>query len=133
MDNLHSFLMALTQDRPRRKVTGSRYVDLKKKKFAQLGRHPTFTKMGDRKIKVLRSLGGNEKKILYSDKIVNVFDSKTKKYKKVEIKTVVENPANRHYVRRNILTKGTIVETSLGKAKITSRPGQEAVLNGVLV
>jgi len=65
--------------------------------------------------------------------MINVYDPKTKKYSKVEIKTVVENPANRHYVRRNILTKGTIVDTSLGKAKITSRPGQEAVLNGILV
>ena len=83
MDNLHSFLMALTQDRPRRKVTGSRYVDLRKKKFAQLGRSPTFTKVGDKKIKVLRGRGGNEKSVLYSDKVLNVFDPKTKKYKKV--------------------------------------------------
>ena len=125
--------MAHSQDRPRRKVSGSRYVALRKKKFAQLGRFPTLTKVGERKVKVLRGKGGNRKEILYSDKTLNVFDPKTKKYKKVEIKTVVENPANRHYVRRNILTKGTIVETSLGKVKIISRPGQEAVLNGVLV
>jgi len=108
-------------------------VDLKKKKFAQLGRDPTLTKIGEKKVKSLRVRGGNEKKILYTDKMINVYDPKTKKYSKVEIKTVVENPANRHYVRRNILTKGTIVDTSLGKAKITSRPGQEAVLNGILV
>jgi len=125
--------MAISQERPRRKVTGSRYVDLRKKKFANLGRDPTSTRVGDRKVKLLRGKGGQRKEILYTDKMLNVFNSKTKKYEKVEIKNVVENPANRHYVRRNILTKGTIVETSLGKAKITSRPGQEAVLNGVLV
>ncbi len=125
--------MARSQDRPRRKVSGSRYVDLRKKKFAQLGRDPTLTKVGEKKVKTLRVKGGHDKKILYSDKMLNVFDPKTKKYKKVEIKTVVENPANRHYVRRNILTKGTIVDTELGKAKIISRPGQEAVLNAVLV
>lgn len=125
--------MAISQERPKRKVTGSRYVDLRKKKFANLGRDPTLTKVGDRKVKLLRGKGGHKKEILYSDKVLNVFNPKSKKYEKVEIKNVVENPANRHYVRRNILTKGTIVETSLGKVKITSRPGQEAVLNGVLV
>ena len=34
--------------------------------------------------------------------------------------------ANRHYVRRNILTKGTVITTDKGNAVITSRPGQEA-------
>ena len=63
----------------------------------------------------------------------NVFDKKSGKAKLVEIKTVVENPANRNFVRRNILTKGAIVETELGKAKITSRPGQQGFLNAVLL
>tara|TARA_Y100000310_G_scaffold287391_1_gene312262 strand:+ start:410 stop:787 length:378 start_codon:yes stop_codon:yes gene_type:complete len=125
--------MAISQERPRRKVSGSRYVALRKKKLAQLGRDPTFTKVGEKKVKSLRVKGGHRKDILYSDKFVNVFDPKSKKYKKVEIKTVVENPANRHFVRRNILTKGTVVETELGKAKIVSRPGQESVLNGILI
>ena len=125
--------MAISQARSKRKVSGSRYVDLRKKKFAQLGRDPTLTKLGEKKVKSLRIRGGHEKKILYSDKILNVFNPKTKKYKKVEIKTVIENPANRHFVRRNILTKGTIVETELGKVRIISRPGQEPVLNAVLV
>jgi len=46
---------------------------------------------------------------------------------------VLENPANRHFVRRNILTKGTIIETVKGKAKITGRPGQEGMVNAVLI
>jgi len=125
--------MAISQERPRRKVTGSRYVDFRKKKFALLGRDPTLTRLGERKSKVLRGRGGNKKEILYTAKLLNVYNPKTKKYERIEIKNVIENPANRHYVRRNILTKGTIVETSLGKVRITSRPGQEAVMNGVLV
>ncbi len=122
-----------SQERPRRKVSGSRYVNFRKKKFALMGRDPTLSKVGERKVKNLRGRGGGKKEILYSDKLLNVFNPKSKKYEKTEIKNVVENPANRHYVRRNILTKGTVVETSLGKAKITSRPGQEAVLNGILI
>ena len=46
---------------------------------------------------------------------------------------VIENKANPNYVRRNIITKGAIVETSAGKAKVTSRPGQDGVINGVLI
>ncbi len=52
---------------------------------------------------------------------------------KVEIETVLENPANPNYVQRNILTKGAIISTEKGKAKITSRPGQDGVVNAVLI
>ena len=34
---------------------------------------------------------------------------------------------------RNILTKGAFVETNLGKVKITSRPGQDGNMNGILI
>ena len=64
---------------------------------------------------------------------INVYDSKTKKYSKEKIKTIVENNANRHFVRRNIMTKGAVVETAKGKVKITSRPGQVGVLQGILI
>ena len=47
--------------------------------------------------------------------------------------TVTENPANKNYVRRNYLTKGAVVTTELGKAKITNRPGQDGCINAVLV
>ncbi len=98
-----------------------------------MGRLPVFTGIGARKVKTVRTVGGNKKsKILRAEK-VNVYDPKTKKYEVVEIKNVVENPANSQYVRRNLMTKGAIIETPKGKAKITSRPGQEAVLNAVLV
>jgi small subunit ribosomal protein S8e len=36
-------------------------------------------------------------------------------------------------LQTNILTKGTIVETPLGKAKITNRPTQEGMINGILI
>jgi len=62
-----------------------------------------------------------------------VTNPKTHTTSKTDIITVVENPANIHYVRRNILTKGAIVNTKLGKARITSRPGQSGVINAVLI
>ena len=53
--------------------------------------------------------------------------------KKATIKMVVENKANKDFVRMNILTKGAIIETDLGKARIINRPGQEPQINAVLV
>ena len=38
-----------------------------------------------------------------------------------------------NYVRRNILTKGAIVETELGRARITSRPGMDGIISGVVI
>lgn len=55
------------------------------------------------------------------------------KVRKVKIKNVMENPADRHFARENIITRGAIVETELGKAKITSRPGQDGIANAILV
>lgn len=60
-------------------------------------------------------------------------DPKNNKMQIAEILGVIENHANDHFVRRNIITKGAVVETNLGQVKITSRPGQDGVVNGVLI
>jgi small subunit ribosomal protein S8e len=125
--------MAKVQDRSKRKLSGSRYVAFKKKKQYELGRQPTLTKVGETKSKKIRTMSGRRKEVLLTGNTLNLYNPKTKKYSKEELKTVLENQANRHYVRRNILTKGSIVETSKGKAKLTSRPGQEGTLNAVLI
>jgi len=125
--------MAILQLRSKRKNTGGRYKRVLVKRLARLGRLPVFTSIGARRTKTLRTSGANTKsKTLRADK-VNLYDAKSKTHEVVEIKNVVENPANRHYVRRNIMTRGSIVETTKGKARITSRPGQEIVMNAVLV
>ncbi|KHO50326.1 MAG: small subunit ribosomal protein S8e [archaeon GW2011_AR13] len=64
-------------------------------------------------------------------KFVNV-QTKNKKVK-VEIKNVLETPSNRFLARQNIITKGVIVDTELGKVKITNRPTQESLVNGILI
>ncbi|MCD4760199.1 30S ribosomal protein S8e [archaeon] len=125
--------MAISQSRPRRKASGSRYVDLRKKKSYELGRDPTGTKLGAEKKKSLRVRAGGKKEVILTTDTINLMDPKTKKSSKIKIDKVLENPANRHFVRRNILTKGTVIETSKGKARITSRPGQEGAINAVLV
>ncbi|MCH8328903.1 MAG: 30S ribosomal protein S8e [Nanoarchaeota archaeon] len=126
--------MAISQRRSLRKPSGGRYKQQgRKKKQYELGRQPAFTKLEKKRAKYVRTMGSNRKIRLLSADTANLFDTKTKKYEQVKIKAVIENPADRHFVRRSIMTKGTVIETDKGKARITSRPGQDGTVNAVLI
>ncbi len=114
-----------------KKVTGGRIHQYRKKKRFQRGSIPLLTEVGEEKKHIKRTRGGNKKVKLAKTQFVNVSDEK--KSKKVKILDVVENPASPNYVRRNILTKGTVVKTDMGKVRITSRPSQDGVVNGIIV
>jgi small subunit ribosomal protein S8e len=105
----------------------------RKKMRNDMGSLPVETKIG--KVHVLRNRGqgGNVKLRLVATDIANVADPKTGKIKKVKIITVKDNRANPHFVRRNIITKGAVIETEAGLAKVTSRPGQDGAINAVLL
>lgn len=92
-----------------------------------------FTKVGETKSKTERTIGDNTKHKLLSVDKANVVDPKTKKHSVTKITNVADNPANKNYVRRKIITKGALIETEKGKAKVTSRPWQSKVVNAVLV
>jgi small subunit ribosomal protein S8e len=116
-----------------RKVTGGVIKLAKKKRKYELGRLPLHTKIGKTKVKIVRVKGGGKKVKALSVEFANVFDSKTKVTKKVKILRVLENPANPHFVRMGIVTKGCIIETEIGKAKVTSRPSQHGIVNAILI
>jgi len=117
-----------------RKITGGKYVKRRKKKMFERARQPRVIKLSSvDKRKKIKGLGGNEKVVLLTGKTINVTDLKSRKTKKVEIKNVVETPSNRFLARQNILIKGAIVQTELGKVRITNRPTQEGIINGVMV
>ena len=125
--------MVVIHGKPKRKSTGGRFTDAKTKRLHQRGSHPAHTKLAEEHKKTLPAKGGSHKTKLFAANKVNLYDPKTRKYVVETIKTVNENHADRHFVRHNILTKGAVVETSRGKAKITSRPGQEGSMNAVLI
>lgn len=125
--------MAVVQGRAKRSFRGSRYKKSRGNRKHELGRSPSLTGLAKKRVTKVKTMGGHSKLRLLSEEVVNVVDPKTKKSKKVKIKTITESPADRHFVRRNIMTKGAVIETELGKAKITSRPGQDAVINAVLI
>jgi len=125
--------MARSQARSKRKYTGKKYKHFRKKRKRELERPPIETRVAEEKKKKQRVMGGNQKLKLFSVLYVNVTDPNNNQTSKVRILRFDSNDASKDYNRRHILTKGAIVETELGKAKITSRPGQHGVLNGVLV
>lgn len=125
--------MAIWQGKSVRKLTGGRSKSSRNKRKVEFGRDPAETKIGERKIKTIRTKGGGKKLRLTNDLKINVVDPKNNKMQIAEIMGVIENHANDHFVRRNIITKGAVVETNLGQVKITSRPGQDGMVNGVLI
>jgi small subunit ribosomal protein S8e len=126
--------MALSQLKSLRKPSGGKYKQQgRKKKLYETGKQPAFTRLEGRRSKLVRTMGSDRKVRLLAADTANLYDPKTKKYEQIKIKTIVDNPANRHFIRRNIMTKGTVIETEKGKAKITSRPGQDGSVNAVLI
>ncbi|MEM3251816.1 MAG: 30S ribosomal protein S8e, partial [Thermoplasmata archaeon] len=99
----------------------------------ELGSDPVLTKLGEERKKVERTFGGSQKIKILSTNMVNMYDPQTKTMKKVKIITVKENNADPHYIQRNIINKGAVVLTEAGLVRITSRPGQDGVLNGILI
>jgi small subunit ribosomal protein S8e len=118
----------------KRKVSGSKYEKFRDKRKRELGRNPANTKAEEKtKVVTIRAMGANEKRRMLRASEANVLNPSSNTYKKVKIKKIIENPANRHFARRGIITKGAIIETELGKARVTSRPGQDGVINAVLI
>jgi len=100
---------------------------------AEIGRAPAETHIGEERKKIVRTFGGNQKVRALRLDYATVADPATGKTQKVKIETVEANSANPNYVRRNLLTKGAIIRTEMGRARIVSRPGQDGVVNAVLI
>ena len=103
-----------------------------KRKY-EMGREAALTQLGETRKKQVCGFGGNSKTRLLRSGYANVTDQSTGTTNKVDIETVELNAANRNYVRRNVITKGAVIKTALGKAKVTSRPGQDGLVNAVLL
>ncbi|MCD4801291.1 MAG: 30S ribosomal protein S8e [Methanococcoides sp.] len=121
------------QGRSKRKYTGAKIKSARGKRKFELGREPAATHVNDTKRKNVPTRGGNRKVRLLQANIANVTNPSDGKTVVSAIETVVENAASGHYVRRNIITKGAVIKTAAGNARVTSRPGQDGVINAVLI
>ncbi|MBN2127384.1 MAG: 30S ribosomal protein S8e [Candidatus Diapherotrites archaeon] len=108
------------------------------KKLAWRGGIPALTAISEeQEVDSFRIRGGKTKMASLKVKYANAKEPKTGKYQKCEIITVEENNANTQFPRRNIITLGAIIKVKFdGKekfAEVTSRPGQDANINAVIV
>jgi small subunit ribosomal protein S8e len=116
-----------------RKVTGGRRRPAQMKRRAEIGLAPADTHIGEDRRRIIRTFGGNDKVRALRATYANVTSSANGETKKVKIEKVEENGANPNYVRRNLLTKGAIIKTEIGRARIMSRPGQDGLINALLL
>jgi len=116
-----------------RKKTGGRYRKARKKKLFERRGQTREVVLGKEKKKKIRTLGGHIKTVLLKAEKINVYNPKEKKCKVVLIKNVIKVPSNSFLERKNALLKGAIIETELGKVRITNRPSQEGSVQGILI
>lgn len=117
----------------KRKKSGGRKHIFRGNCAFEMGSDPAETIVGEPRISKKRGRGNNIKLRALSVNSVNVTDPATGKSQKTEIRSVVKNPANVDYQRRGVITKGAVVDTPLGQALVTSRPGQHGIINAVLI
>ena len=127
----------------KKKTTGGRRTSIRRrdKRLALRGGEFADTRMADagadEKRAVVKGRGRSVKRKLKVSKFAGVTDPKTSKTVQAEIVSVDENAANRHYKRRNVITKGAIIGVKIGGAEksaiVTSRPGQQGSVSALLL
>lgn len=111
--------------------TGGKKKKFSDKRLSHCGRVFTATKVGASEVKSnIRKRGGNRALRLKKAAFVNVVTQNGTK--KVKIIGVIDSP-NPEYVRQNIITKGAVLNTEVGKVKVTNRVGQDGIVNGIQV
>ena len=116
-----------------RKLTGGRKVAMRGRRKFEIDRYPNEAVVGPTQIVARRTRGSNVKAAFKTAEFANVVDKQARKVTKSKILKVTKNPANRDYERRGVISKGAVIETENGSAVVVSRPGQDGVVNAVLL
>jgi len=134
---LSARLMAKWHGMSRRKPTGGRLkrpIRYRGKRKKEISSEKQFAFVADsNQNKLYRKHAGHQTARVMNASHINVNIPSEGITKRVIISNIVENSADPNYVRRNIITKGAIAETELGLVRITSRPGMDGVVSGVLL
>jgi len=114
------------------KITGGRRIPLRTRRKYEIDRYPNEAINGAQVTITRRIRGNNNKTALKSIDFVNLATGEAK-VKKTKIIKVLENATNNDYRRRGIITKGAILETQEGKCRVVSKPGQNGIVNAILL
>ena len=125
--------MPLYQGNDLRKITGGKKRRNRKPRKREIGSFPTNTTLSSEEERVVARVCGGNRKIRVKKALYVNIQNPDGTSKKVKILRILETPMNPDYVRRGIIVKGAIIETEAGRAIVTSRPGQDGVINAVLI
>ena len=113
------------------KITGGRRHPLRTRRKYEIDRFPNEPTIGEEVTVTRKVRGKNLKTSVKTIDFVNL--AINSEVKKVKIVRVLENATNNDYQRRGVISKGAILETAEGKCRVVSRPGQDGVVNAILV
>jgi small subunit ribosomal protein S8e len=116
-----------------RKLTGGRKVAMRGRRKFEIDRYPNEAVVGPSQVIARRIRGNNNKVAFKRAEFANVIDQENRRVTKSKILRVTKNPANRDYERRGVVSKGAIIESESGTARVLSRPGQDGVVNSNLI
>jgi len=114
------------------KITGGRRIPLRVRRKYEMDRYPNEPTNGAQVTITRRVRGNNNKTALKTIDFINLATGEAK-VKKVKIIKVLDNATNNDYKRRGIITKGAILETQEGKCRVVSKPGQNGIVNAILL
>ncbi|MCJ8306245.1 MAG: 30S ribosomal protein S8e [Nitrosopumilus sp.] len=114
------------------KITGGRRIPLRIRRKYEIDRYPNEAVNGAQVTITRRVRGNNKKTALKTIDFVNLATGGAK-VKKAKIIKVLDNATNNDYKRRGIITKGAILETQEGKCRVISKPGQNGIVNAILL
>lgn len=114
------------------KITGGRRIPLRVRRKYEMDRYPNEPTNGAQVTITRRVRGNNNKTALKTIDFINLATGEAK-VKKVKIIKVLDNATNNDYKRRGIITKGAILETQEGKCRVISKPGQNGIVNAILL
>ncbi len=114
------------------KITGGRRHPLRTRRKYETDRYPNEPINGAQVTITRQVRGKNSKTALKTIDFVNLATGDAK-VKKSKILKVLDNATNNDYKRRGIITKGAILETQEGKCRVISRPGQNGIVNAILL
>lgn len=116
-----------------RKVSGGRKVALRGRRKFEIDRYPNEATLGPLDI-VSRKVRGRNIKTAFKDvDFANITDPASNKTIRAKIIRVSKNNANKDYERRGVISKGTVLETEAGPARVLSRPGQHGTVNAIAI
>ncbi len=121
-----------TSSKTKSSGNGKRRSKVRDRRRSDTGNYFSATKLGESDVKkAVRRRGGSVSPVLKRAGFANVATKAG--IKRVKIKSIEESRDNRNFARQNIITKGTVIGTELGKARVTSRPGRDGVVNALLI